>query len=364
MNKSIIKDIEVKVLEIPLKKQWKISLYGANTRLHVFVKIETEDGMCGYGETAPASAFMGESADTVELIINKYFKPHLVGMNIFNVEKIHSKMNECFYGNYAAKSTIDIAVHDCIGKLLDTPVYNLLGGKSKEKVELSWVVGLQNIENSVEEAKEKVKEGFKTIKLKVGRDNKKDYELVKNVRVALGNDINIRLDANQGYNYYDALEILKKLEELNIESIEQPLNRTNLERMNLLRKKINIPLMVDESISSFFDVQNLMIYKMADSFNIKVGKVGGLFISKKISNIVDAYGMSATVGSNIELGIGTIASAHFATSTKTINMASDLAIGPFLHKNDVIKTNLNIKNGFMECINKPGLGIEIDESIF
>lgn len=148
-NKSIIKDIEVKVIELPLKKQWKISLYAAKTRAHAVLKIITEDGIIGYGESSPSPAFMGETGYTVKLAVDKYLKPALIGQNAFDVDMLHERMNAAIYGNYAAKSTVDIALYDIMGKVLGVPVYKLLGGKYRLNVELSWVVGIQNLEDAI-----------------------------------------------------------------------------------------------------------------------------------------------------------------------------------------------------------------------
>ncbi|WP_432403516.1 mandelate racemase/muconate lactonizing enzyme family protein [Wukongibacter sp. M2B1] len=364
MDKSIIKDIEVKVVELPLKKQWKISLYAAKTRGHAVVRILTEDGITGYGEASPAPAFMGETADTIKLVIDKYLKPILIGKNVFDIDLIHEKMNSAIYGNYAAKSTIDIALYDVMGKTLGVPVYKLLGGKYRSEIDLSWVVGMQDLENSIEEAKEKLKEGYKTLKVKVGNTPEIDYKLVKDIRNAVGEGVPIRLDANQGYDYRTAVDVFRRIEEFGLESIEQPVERWDIEGMKYVKSQLETPIMADESVSSLHDVNRIIKERAADIVNIKVGKVGGLTIAKKIAQALEISGFTATAGSNLEVGIGSAASIHFVASSKVVNMPNDLLLGGPLHKYDLIKNEFEIKDGRVICPDKPGLGIEVDESIF
>lgn len=364
MNQGIIRDIEVKVIELPLKKQWKISLYAAKTRAHAVLKIITEDGIIGYGESSPSPAFMGETGYTVQLAVDKYLKPALIGQNIFDVDLLHERMDSAIYGNYAAKSTVDIALYDAMGKVLGVPVYKLLGGKYRTDVALSWVVGMQNLEDAIEEAKEKLKMGYKVLKVKVGNTPEVDYKLVKTIRQAVGDNVPIRLDANQGYDYKTAVEVFSRIEEFGLESIEQPVRRWDIEGMKFIKHRLNTPIMADESVSSLHDVNSIIKERAADIVNIKVGKVGGLSMAKKITASLEAAGMTATAGSNLEVGIGSAASVHFVASSKIVNLPNDLLIGGPLHEYDIIKSGLDMIDGKVVCPEKPGLGIEVDESIF
>jgi len=364
MNKSLIKSIETKVLELPLKKQWKISLYAAKTRAHAVLKITTEDGIVGYGEASPSPAFMGETGHTIKLVIDNYIAPMIIGENIFDVDMIHEKMNSAIYGNYAAKSTIDIALHDAMGKSLSIPVYKLIGGKFRPEVDLSWVVGMQDIDSAIVEAKEKINMGYKTLKVKVGKNPYDDYNLVEKIRNAVGDKVAIRLDANQGYDYRTAIETFRKIEEFGLESIEQPVQRWDIEGMKIIKNSLKTPIMADESVSSIHDINRIIKENAADIVNIKVGKVGGISIAKKIANSLEIAGMTATAGSNLEVGIGSAASIHFVTSSKSVCLPNDLLLGGPLHKYDIIKDHHEVIDGKIICSEKPGLGVEIDESIF
>ncbi|MEA4963309.1 mandelate racemase/muconate lactonizing enzyme family protein [Lutispora sp.] len=364
MNKSIIKDVQVKAIELPLKKQWKISLYAQSTRTHAVLRIITEDGIVGYGEAAPSPAFMGETGYTIELVVDKYLKSVLIGQNIFDVDTIHEKMNFAIYGNYAAKSTIDIALYDAMGKALDMPVYKLLGGKYREKAELSWVIGMQDLDSSIEEAREKLSEGYKVLKIKVGNSPETDYKLIEKIRRELGGNVALRLDANQGYDYKTALLTFREIEKFGLESIEQPVRRWDIEGMRMLRQKLQTPIMADESVSDYHSVNNIIREKACDIVNVKVGKVGGLTIAKKIAQCLEAAGLTATAGSNLEVGIGSAASIHFVASTNIVSVPNDLLLGGPLHQYDIIRNKFQIIDGCVLVPEEPGLGIEVDDDIF
>ncbi len=365
MNKDIIKSVSVKVIELPLKKQWKISLYSQNTRPHAVVKIVTEDGVVGYGEASPSPAFMGETGYTMEVAINRNLGPAIIGANVFDVDAIHEKMNFAIYGNYAAKSAIDIALYDIMGKILNVPVYKLLGGGMyRDKVALSWVIGMQDLDSSIEEAREKLAEGYRVIKVKVGTSPEIDYNLLKRIREELGYDFPMRLDANQGYDYRTALTTFKRLEEFGLESIEQPVSRGDIQGMSMLRNRLETPIMADESVSDYHSVMNVIREKACDIVNIKVGKVGGLTIAKKIVSCLEAEGLTATAGSNLEVGIGSSASIHFVASSNIVNIPNDLLLGGPLHQYDLISNNFEVKDGYVTVPQTAGLGIEVDEGVF
>jgi len=359
-----IKHVEAMVLDMPLKKQWKISLYQAAARAHAVVRVTTEEGVVGYGEVAPSPAFMGETGHTVALVINKYYAPVLEGQDVFDIEMLHNRMRYAIYGNLAARAAVDMALYDIMGKVLKVPVHNLLGGCYRNKVDLSWVVGMQDMEGSIEEAKWAVASGYKVLKLKVGISPEVDYKLVSTVRKALGDKVVLRLDANQGYDFKTAYRLFQRLEEFDLESIEQPVERWDTAGMAALKRGLKTTIMADEAVSAPHDASRLVEIGAADCVNIKVGKVGGLWEAKKITAVLEAAGLTATAGSNLEVGIGSAASIHFVASSRIVDMPNDLLLGGPLHEYDLIRQDFVVENGQVLVPTAPGLGIEVDESVF
>ena len=365
MNTSKIVDIRTRVFELPLKKTWEISLYAADTRAHVVVRLETEDGIVGYGEAAPSPAFMGETGYTIETVINRYLKDVVMGENLFDIARIHQKMDATIDGNTAAKAAVDIAVHDAMGKSLGLPVYKLLGGKVREWIDLSWVVGLQDFASSVKEARQKFHEGYGVIKIKVGKDLHKDVRLIRALREELGEDVPIRLDANQGFTPRNAITLLEKVRNCPVESLEQPVRKWDLQGLRFVRENARgVPIMADESASNIHDVCNVIRHEGADVFNVKVGKVGGLYRAQQIAGVIEAAGLRATAGSNLEVAIGEAASVHFVTSQPALSLPNDMMLGTELHQTNLVAVPLPIENGKVRCPEKPGLGVEVDPELF
>ena len=362
---SKIVDLKVKVLEIPLKTPWQTFLYATATRAHCVVQIVTEDGIFGYGEASPAAAFMGETAYTMETVINRYLKPVVVGRSVLDIAMINDLMDLAIAGNTSAKAAVDIGIHDAAGKTLKVPAYVLLGGKCREEVELAWSMGFKDFDASVEEAKEYVQLGFKVMKVKVGKNIEEDTKLVGRLREIFGPDVPLRMDANQGYTPGDAIAFLKRAAQFNPESFEQPVRKWNLEGMRHVRNhSCAIPIMADESISSLHDAHNVIQAGAADYYNIKVGKVGGLYRACQVAAMVEASGFQAAAGSNLELGIGEAASVHFIVSQPAVSLPSDALCGTGLHTENLVHNPMKMRGGVLSCPELPGLGVEVDEGIF
>lgn len=365
MYDSKIVDIQVKVVEVAFKKTWEVSLYATNTKAHAIVQITTEDGIKGYGEASPAASFMGESGYTIEAVIQNHLKSALIGQNVFAISKINHIMDRQISLNTAAKAAVDIALHDAVGKSLGIPVYKLLGGKFRDELRLAWSIGLQDIEGSVAEARQRLNEGYSEIKMKVGKDIKKDARLIVKLRELIGEDVPLRLDANQGFNPSDAVLLIKSVGNKTVDIFEQPVPKWDIEGMRFVRENAyGMKIMADESISCLNDMKKLMAYGAADAFNIKVGKVGGLYRACQIAAHVEAAGLEACAGSNIELGIGEAASIHFVTSQAALSRPCDMMCGSELHDRELITNPFPIVNGMVQCPDTPGLGVEVDEAIF
>lgn len=368
MSNKIVKVI-THIIEVPLLNEWKIALYAANTRRHAIVELITEDGVHGFGEASPSPAFMGETADTIKLVIDKYLTPVIIGLKVNDLALIHEKMNKAIYSNSAAKSAVDIAAYDSWAKTMNVPVYDLIGGAYRSEVPLTYVIGIKENINAYEEALMLINDGYTVIKVKIGREPIRDIALVNLIRKAIddsGKDVKVRLDVNQGYDVSTSIKVIRELEKTGaIESIEQPVKKWNIFGIKEIRDKVNTPIMIDETVFGIEDAINAIKLGIADIINLKICKVGGLYQSKKIASMAEASGMSCTVGSNLELGIGIAASLHFVASTPVVNKPSDFICGLYLHQYDLIDNSLFdlIDNGRMKLLTSPGLGVELKKEI-
>jgi o-succinylbenzoate synthase len=356
--------VETIPVSIPMKAPFAMSsTVGTESKgEYIILKITTEDGIIGIGESSPFMPITSESQLSEVMIIEKSLKPLLLGEDIFNVEKIWSRMESQVPRNTAAKASVDMALYDAMGKALGVPIYKLLGGKTRDRIQLCWGLSIRSSSEIADIVTERVGKGFKALKLKIGIDPRQDVKNVETIRNAVGEEVTLRLDANQAYTKDEALRVLKKFEPYGIEFIEQPLRYWDLDGMTSLRSQLSIPIASDESLYTFHDAMTLVKRQAVDVVNIKLStRTGGFTPSKKVAAICEAEGIPNWVGSSLEFGIGTAASLHFATAIGNVKYACDLTGGWVVE--DVIAEDTIIENGCAVVPEKPGLGITLREDV-
>lgn len=314
----------------------------------------------GYGEAAPMTAYSGETAEGIRHALEEFFFPLVRGLDPLDLEGLHDCLDRRLQGHSFAKAALDFACYDLAGKTLGVPAYRLLGGKFRDRIALAWAVGLGTVDEMVAEAVHYARAGFPTIKLKIGVDPQRDLEVVREVRAALGPGVPIRVDANQGYDLVTACRILPRMEEQELQLIEQPIPRWNLDGMAELCRMLETPIMADESLYSLQDAGQLAQRRAADIFNIKLLKPGGLWRSRQVAAVAEAFGLPCIVGSMPEMGVGTLAGVHFAAASRAVSLPSEL-IGPLMFAGDVLAGNplgnLEQVPGWITVPDTPGLGV-------
>ena len=375
-----ITGIETLRVALPLRRAHRVASAVGDIDLgkYVIVKVKTDEGIVGLGE-APAlkewggdhGMYFGESAQTVLHMINDNFAPILVGEDPFRIEHIHTLMDRCAKGHFYAKATIDFALYDIVGKALKTPVYNLLGGLYREKIPMVHSIGIMPVEKAVDEAKMVVDEGIKTIKLKVGIDPKRDIATVREVRKAVGPDIDITVDGNEGYpTPSDAIRHLKKMEEYNVLFCEQPV--AGLEAMAQVARGVDIPLMADESAWTPQDILRILEKGAAEVISLYPTKPGGLFRAKKVAALIEAGGLTANVNGSAEMGVANAVNLHLSASTKVVSHAcvypitslegrEQTKVAGRFYLDDIITEPFKYEDGYLYVPHGPGLGVELDE---
>ena len=356
--------LKVTAVNIPLLKPYHIAILGTvESTQSVIVELHTDEGLIGIGESDPALMFTGESQQTVMTMLQQHLGPAIIGMDPRNIENIHARMAAVTVGNPFARAAIDLACHDLLGKALAAPVYQLLGGLVNERIPVMWSLGSDTPENNAADAIAKVDEGYRTIGLKLGvLDPAEDIKRVAAVRKAIGDDIYIRCDANQGWNVGTAISTIRELENYSVAMVEQPVPKHDLAGMAEVARAVNIPIGVDESLSSPQDALDAINAKAADFYSIKTTKHGGLSPSKKIAALVQTAGGKFFINSMIEMGVSVMSGLHFAASTPGL-----FDIGHALNsvrrlKDDILKVPVQYEGG--EIIvpqDRIGLGVELDQ---
>lgn len=351
-----ITKINVKQTEIPLKEPFRISLGVITSSHNALVEIQTDEGISGYGEGAPALFINGDTLEGTEKAI-RIIEKELIGTDPMDIEKIHCIMDRTIVHNPSAKAAIDIACYDLIGKITGKPLYKLLGGNSNT-FETDITVGINSPEIMAEKAKKHVETGFDTIKTKVGTSFKEDVERVKAIREAVGPDVKIRVDANQAWGAKEAVRIIEKLSDYDIELVEQPVPYYDIEGLAFVRNHTSIPIMSDESVFDSKDALKVVEKRAVDIINIKLMKCGGIREAIKINAIAEAAGIECMLGCMAEeSNIGVTAAASLGAALKNITRAdldAHLSLSSLPVEGGVI-----MKNGkTMILPEKPGLGLK------
>lgn len=375
-----IVDLQCNFVKLPTRRDhnWA-SKMDSPIGSHLVVRLESDDGLVGWGET-PAIAtwggahmmYYGETAKTAKHIIEDYLFPLIEDRSPLDIGPIHADMDEVVKGHPYAKAALDIALHDLAGKQLGVPVYDLLGGQHRDRIPVAHSLGIMDNEAAIAEAEQAVSEGVRTIKAKAGIDADRDIDLVRGLRETLGPDVHIRIDANEGYELAStAAEITRKMQEYDIQYMEQPV--ADLEDMAAVAAAVNVPIMADEGAWTAKDIFRIRNHRAAEYFSLYVTKPGGLYRARDVGATAEAAGLRCDIGGSIEMGIGNAANLHLGAAVPIAGMASvtpvnrpaaeyDGQVAGVYYEDDIIVDSLQYEDGDVLVPEGPGLGIEVDES--
>jgi len=352
-----IVDIKLGKLSVPLKRPFKTSLRTVNSVEDVIVQIITDTGNIGFGEAPPTGVITGDTTGSIIGAIEDHIRKPLIGLDIENIEEIMLRLDRCIIKNNGAKAAVDIAVYDLYGQLHKAPLYKLLGGYRKE-ITTDITISVNSPEEMARDSAEAVKLGFRTLKIKVGKESSKDLERMKAIRRSVGYDVNLRIDANQGWKPKEAISILRKVEDegLKIELVEQPVIAHDFEGLKLVTDNVSIPVLADESVFSPADALKILQMRAADLINIKLMKTGGIHNALKICSLAEIYGVECMIGCMLEAKISVTAAVHLAAA-KSIITKFDLD-GPALCSADPIDGGAIFENDKITVPDDFGLGFK------
>lgn len=354
-----ITHIEAIPVLIPFNTEWEIATGSDYGNGYVIVRIHTDEGLTGIGEIG--RFYEGETVPGIVNLIHDFYQPLLqAAPDPLNIAAMHKAMNR-IKDNRFTKSAMDIALYDLKGKALGVPVHNLLGGAYRRRVEMCQSVGIKDRAQVLEDVRTYVeRDGFRSLKIKIGLDPQGDLELVQAIRSAVGPEVAIRPDANQAYSAAVAIPILREMEKCRLSLVEQPVPLWDLEGSRRVCDALDTPIMACESARTPFDVMQIARHEAADLINIKLGRPGGFTGAKKMEAVADAAGLPVTVGTMMEMGVGTAAALQFAVTCQNLVDTCDFT-GPTLLNDDILTEPLRFEDGYLYLPEGPGLGVEIDE---
>jgi muconate cycloisomerase len=373
-----ITEIETIPIRLPTRRVHQWASLTTPIGVYIIIKLHTDDGWVGLGE-APVlkdwggdyGKYFGETPQTTIHIINDILLPALTGQDPRKFEVIHELMDKAVKGYPYAKAAIDMALYDVAGKALGVPAYQFLGGCFRDRISIAHSLGLMEIEKALEEALEAKSEGVKTIKLKGGVDPKRDVELVRRIRDSLGPETKICVDANQGYPTPKvAAQVIKAMAQYDLLYMEQPVE--GIDQMAEVAKRVDTPIMADESAWTPQDVLEIAQKKAADIISLYTTKPGGIFKAKKVAAVAEAAGLKCNVNGSVETGVGNAANIQLAASTAVVEFdcvvpvstpkdADRKGIAGIYYQDDIVTERFDFSDGNISVSMKPGLGIELDE---
>ena len=351
-----IAKIETAEVNIPLVTPFKTALRTVDSVNDIVVRITADDGQTGYGEAPPTAVITGETKGSIRCAIEEFIAPPLIGMEIENLDGIMKVLHKSMIKNTSAKAAVDMAVYDLFAKSCGKPLYKVLGG-SKGEIETDLTISVNETEEMVKDSLLAIQQGFRILKIKVGKEGQKDVERIKAIRQAVGPDIKLRIDANQGWSAKDAVRIIRKLEDMGIDMdlVEQPVSAHDFEGMKLVTSQVQTPILADESVFSAMDAIHIIKERAADLINIKLMKTGGIYEALKVCAIAECYEVECMIGCMLESKIAVSAAAHLAAAKGVITRA-DLD-GPSLCSEDPYSGGPAFMGSRILMNAKPGLGI-------
>ncbi|MCX6572419.1 MAG: dipeptide epimerase, partial [Candidatus Aminicenantes bacterium] len=351
-----ITDVEIFLFDIPLTSPFRIAIGEMTAANDLLVRVHTDQGVTGLGEACPFPPITGETQAT-NAAAAKAIRDMIIGKDPLAIDDLVRLIGPIVHSNPSAVAAFDMAFFDILGKVAGLPLFRLLGG-TKSVFETDITTSLDTLEKMTSEAKGYADKGYKTLKVKVGLDPDEDYARIAAIRAAVGPQVAIRIDANQGWTVPQAIYGLRKMAPLNIQFCEQPVLASDTAGLSAVRAQSPISIMADEALFGPADAVKLIRAGACDSFNIKVMKAGGLLNSIRIAHIADAANMRCMVGCMLETRLALTAAAHVVASQANIVYA-DLD-GNSEHVEDPIVDGMTVKSGTLTLPEKPGLGCDVD----
>ena len=357
-----VKQLSWMEYRIPFRRRYATS-QGTELRRHGFLlRLVTEKGLVGLGEAAPLPGSGSRVGfDTATLI--ETVSARLQGMSVEAVDDALGSVNALHPAAVAAvRCGLDTAVCDVLSQAAGLPLALWLAGEAAETVPVNATVALPNTLSAAEAAAGAKALGFPCVKLKVGMAQgvEAERERVAAVREAIGEQLQMRLDANGAWDENEAIATIRALEPYDLELVEQPVVSGKVEIMRRVRRAVKTAIAADEDVTGVEAAAQVLRDGAAQILVIKPMVVGGLRTAREIIEEAQPRGVACIVTTSIDAGIGIAAALHLAATLPSPALACGLATGDLL-STDLLASPLSIRGGRMRCPGSPGLGVRLDE---
>lgn len=360
---TTIDRIETLILDIPTIRGHVLSMATMRTQTAVLVRIRFSDGSEGLGEgtTIGGLSYGPESPESIRSAIDTYLAPALLGRAADDVNGAIQLMDHVARGNRIAKTAVEIALWDGLGKRLGVSVAQLFGGAVHSRLPVAWTLASGNSDTDVAEAEAMIAQGRHNIfKLKIGkRELAEDVAHVARIKSALGDAASIRVDVNQTWTLADARRGLPALQDAGCELVEQPVAARYLSAMAELTRAYEIAVMADEALNGPEDALAVAARGAADVFAVKIAQSGGLKRAAEVVAIGQAAGLGLYGGTMLETGLSTAAALQLFATVERLDWGTEL-FGPLLLTADILAQPITYRDFHVEVPQGPGIGAALD----
>ena len=373
-----ITGIETIIVQLPGRMDYSWRSLQVSIGRYVILKLTTDEGIIGLGE-APAilswggeyGRYFGEDPEIVTYLVNERLSSFLIGADPFDIKCLLNEMDVAVRGFPYTKAMIEFAMLDIMGRKLNVPVYQLLGGAMRDKIPICHSVGIAPPDDAARLAADVVSDGIGWLQVKVPGEPDVDLAIVKAIRNEVGDDISIFPDINRGYrNIKPAINVINAMHgEANICAVEQPTE--GIDAMAAITRAVDVPVIVDEGCWSPQDANEVVRRGSAEEISIYITKASGLYRSMQIGAVAQAAGLPVNVNGSLEGGVGNAANLHLSAALEgvvlpgvitinTLEGREQIKVGGVFYKDDVITEPFEYADGTLKVPTGPGLGVELD----
>ncbi|MBK0380928.1 mandelate racemase/muconate lactonizing enzyme family protein [Mucilaginibacter segetis] len=353
----IITSVDIYRFSIPMEP-FTIATGTMNYAQNVFIRVHTNAGIYGVGECSAFPMIVGETQDTC-LMMAKEFARLWKGANALDIAARLQQLDDFTAGNTTIKSAFDIALHDIAAKNAELPLYKYLNGH-KRIVETDITIGINTPVKMAGKAKEFKTLGANFIKVKLGKNAAEDVERIRHIRETIGYAIKLRLDANQGWSFDDAVFALQALGKYEIEFCEQPMRTWYDDKLPALMRLSPVKIMADESVYNHHDARRQIESNSCHYINIKMAKCGGIAEARRIHDIAEQKGIPCMMGGMLESRIALSAKLHFVYASPNIKFY-DMDTCMLGHLADPCTGGVTYDGYQLNISDQPGIGADADE---
>ncbi|MBT9385095.1 muconate/chloromuconate family cycloisomerase [Pseudooceanicola sp. CBS1P-1] len=363
MRDTAIRQISVRIIEAPTTRKHRLSNTSVSHQGYVFVEVLLENGVTGYGEgsTLGGPRWAEESVEAMKANIDAYLAPALIGQPACNLESATILMDKAAKRNFTAKSAVDMALIDAIGKTLGVPAHVLLGGAVRTRFDAIWALASGDAVQEVEEAQKMIERGwFNRFKIKLGfADPQTDLNRLAALKAALPEGTMLVADVNQGWSEAECIRYLPVLAELAVSLVEQPIAAGQTEASARVAQRSSLPIMMDESVSTLSEAARETAAATGSVLSLKLCKHGSAHNLKRVAGIAAAGGVQMYGGCLLESSIGAAGHLHTFATLPKLEWGTE-HFGPKILVEDLVTDSLRYEGFQVHLPEGPGLGVTPD----